>query len=93
MARKQAPKIELRSLDGMHTVEKLLLGVALVIGFLGLWYAFMVIHWASVEGVIVHQMYKNLIWVLVLLGFIVNSIFWWRIVELFNEIKGMFKKA
>ena len=80
-------KVELRSLEGMHLVEKLLLGVVIIIGLLGLIYIYMIAQVATTSAQIGMETYSDLAMALILQGVMINAIFLWRIVEELTEIK------
>ena len=85
--------VELRSLEGMHLVEKLLLGVVIIIGILGLIYIYMIAQVATSASTLGMETYSDLVMALILQGVMINAIFLWRIVEELTEVKICLMKS
>lgn len=79
--------VKLRTLKGMHVVEKLLLGAVIFIGLLGLVYIYLIAQVAATSAAVGMQTYADLVMALVLQGVMINAIFLWRIVEELTEVR------
>jgi len=71
----------------MHFIEKLLLGVVIVIGILGLIYIYMIGQVAATSAQLGMETYSDLVMALILQSVMINAIFLWRIVEELTEVK------
>lgn len=84
-----AKEEELRPLESLGMVEKLLMAVVLIIGAVGLLYIFMTIHWIVTGNPAAQSpnpTFSNLLTALMLQGVLINAIFLWRILDRLTDI-------